>query len=294
MKKLYNPIDIYYCLKPIKYNQISLEEQQKVFKELIESNTPFFAGRLGMTETRMMRDLVFNYKDSYDASLDQLCRWSGFFPHDVSLLPRFKELEIEALGNVDFLLRLRGKGENYLVKKYCRKDVVFANALGGYGNAYPWTYALKGKKVLVIHPFADTIQKQYAKREYLFPHDPDILPEFELKTIKAVQTIAGQSDERFATWFDALDYMKSEIDRTDFDIALIACGAYGFALASYCKNIGKSAVHVGGDLQMLFGIMGKRWEELEVPKKLVNEYWVRPSEEETPKNSGVVEDACYW
>lgn len=192
------------------------------------------------------------------------------------------------------MLRLNGKGENYLVDKYCRKDVRFANALGGWGVDYPWTRALKGKKVLVIHPFAQTIEKQYAKREYLFPSNPDILPEFELHTIKAVQTIAGRSDERFATWFDALDWMKSEVDKVDFDVALIGCGAYGFPLASYCKNIGKIAVHIGGDLQMLFGILGARWEKYEITKRLVNEYWVRPSENETPKSANVVEDGCYW
>lgn len=289
-----NLIDVYYCLKPIKYDQISVEDQQKEFARLIESKTPFFAGRLGMTETRMMRDLAFNYKDKYAASLNQLCRWSGFFPEDVSLLDRYKEIEIEALGNVDYLLRLRGRGENYLVKKYCKKDVVFANALGGWGNDYPWTKALKGKKVLVIHPFADTITKQYANREKLFPNNPDILPEFTLHTIKAVQTIAGQDDNRFETWFDALSYMKQQIDACDFDIALIGCGAYGFPLGSYCKNIGKSAVHIGGDLQMLFGILGSRWEDYEITKKLVNEYWVRPSSDETPKKAEVVEGACYW
>ena len=61
--------------------------------------------------------------------------------------------------------------------------------------------ALKGKRVLVIHPFDDTIQKQYLRRETLFD-DPNILPEFELHTIKAVQTIVGTKDERFETWFD--------------------------------------------------------------------------------------------
>ena len=289
-----NPIDLFYYYKPIKYNQLSIEEQQKIFGQLIEEGKPFFAGRLGMTETRMMRDLVFNYKSKYQDSLDQLCKWSGFFPNDVSIIDKYKEIEIEALQNVDFLLRLRGKGENYLVDKYCRKDVRFANALGGWGVDYPWTVALKGKKVLVIHPFAKTIEKQYAKREFLFPSNPDILPEFELKTIKAVQTIAGQPDARFASWYEAFDWMKSEIDKTDFDIALLGCGAYGFPLASYCKNIGKQAVHIGGDLQMLFGILGSRWEAYDITRKLVNDYWVRPSKEETPKKANVVEDSCYW
>lgn len=289
-----NIIDAYYCIKSDKYEQISIEEQQKVFGELIDKGIPFFAGRLGMTETRMMRDLVFKYKDKYADSLNQLCRWSGFFPEDESLLERYKEIEIDALRNVDFLLRLRGRGENYLIKKYCKKDVVFANALGGWGTDHPWTRALKGKKVLVIHPFADTIEKQYEKRGKLFPSNPEILPEFELHTIKAVQTIAGQDDSRFATWFDALDYMKMQVDSVDFDIALIGCGAYGFPLGAYCKKIGKQAVHIGGDLQMLFGILGSRWEEYDITKKLVNDYWVRPSDDETPKSAQVVEGACYW
>lgn len=289
-----NLIDAYYCIKPIKYKQIALDEQQRLFGELIEKGQPFFAGRLGMTETRMMRDLVFNYKDKYQASLEQLCRWSGFFPQDVSLLDKYREIEIEALSNVDFLLRLNGRGENYLVKKFCKKDVVFANALGSWGTNYPWTRALKGKKVLVVHPFANTIEKQYAIRDKIFPNHPDYLPDFELHTIKAVQTIAGQEDERFANWFEALDYMKEEIKKVDFDIALIGCGAYGFPLGSFCKNLGKSAVHIGGDLQMLFGILGARWEAYDVTKELVNEYWVRPGEDERPKSAEVVEDACYW
>lgn len=286
--------DLIYRFKKIEYDQISIEDQQKIFGELIEKGTPFFAGRLGMTETRMMRDLVFGYKDKYQASLDQLCRWSGFFPNDLTLLQRYKEIEIEALKNVDFLLRLNGRGENYLVDKYCRKDVRFANALGGWGVDYPWTKALKGKKVLVIHPFAETIESQYQKRELLFPSNPDILPEFKLHTIKAVQTIAGETDDRFDTWFDAFDWMKSEIDKCDYDIALLGCGAYGFPLASYCKNMGKQAVHIGGDLQMLFGILGKRWEAYEITGRLMNEHWVRPSEADRPKKSGVVEDSCYW
>lgn len=292
--KIPNIIDAYYCIKPIKYNQISLEEQQRIFGELIENGTPFFAGRIGMAETRMMRNLVFKYKSGYEDALAQLCRNAGFFPQDVSYVERYKEIEIDALKNVDFLLRLNARGENYLVDKYCKKDVIFANALGSWGTDYPWTRALKGKKVLVIHPFEESIRKQYAIKDKIFPDNPDYLPDFELHTIKAVQTNANQKDERFKNWFEALDYMKEQIDKTDFDIALIGCGAYGFPLGAYCKSIGKSAVHIGGDLQMLFGILGARWEKYEVTQKLVNEYWVRPNKNETPADAKVVENACYW
>ena len=289
-----NPIDVYYCLKPIKYKQITIEEQQRVFGELIAQGTPFFAGRIGMNETRSMRYLAFGYKDKYPYCLKQLCECAGFFPEDVSLLERYKQIEIEALNNVDFLLRLNGRGENYLVKKYCKKDVQFANALGGYGVDLPWTKHLKGKKVLVIHPFAETIMSQYQKREFLFPDNPDILPEFELHTIKAVQTIAGQKDDRFNNWFEALEWMQNETLKIDYDIALIGCGAYGFPLGSFCKNQGKIAVHIGGDLQMLFGIIGQRWLKYERVQGQINEYWVKPDKADIPVNAQLVENACYW
>jgi hypothetical protein len=58
--------------------------------------------------------------------------------------------------------------------------------------------------------------------------------------------------------------------------------------------MGKQAIYMGGSLQLIFGIMGKRWENQEYVTKHVNEYWVRPSEKERPKQSNIVEGGCYW
>lgn len=105
-------------------------------------------------------------------------------------------------------------------------------------NGRPWTTALKGKRVLVIHPFIDTIRNQYEnKREQICPNT-DILPKFELKTLRAVQTIAGETDERFSTWFEVLDYMYQEAMKIDFDVAIICCGAYGMPLGGMLKKPG--------------------------------------------------------
>jgi hypothetical protein len=122
------------------------------------------------------------------------------------------------------------------------------------------------------------------------------LPEFELKTLKAVQTIAGEKDERFSTWFEALEYMFEETMKIDFDIAIIGCGAYGMPLAAKLKKTGKQAIHLGGETQLLFGIKGKWWEE-NYPSKIAscfNEYWGYPADSEKPKNAGTVEMGCYW
>ncbi len=156
----------------------------------------------------------------------------------------------------------------------------------------PWTRILKDKKVLVIHPFAKSIRSQYARHELLFDNK-DILPDFDLQIIKAVQSIAGEQTE-FSRWIDALNYMKNEIAAKDFDIALIGCGAYGMPLAAYVKSLGKQAIHIGGALQMLFGIKGGRWDVRKNDDKVYNEYWIRPSEEEIPKNASSVEGGCYW
>jgi hypothetical protein len=161
----------------------------------------------------------------------------------------------------------------------------------------PWSHSLKGKKVLVIHPFAETIQSQYRdKRKRIFSNvyknTDDILPEFDLKTLKAVQTIAGNKDERFETWFDALYWMVEQCRNIDFDVAILGCGAYGFPLAAEIKKMGKGAIQICGATQLMFGIMGNRWKES--MGNYVNEAWVSPSESERVSNSSVVEDECYW
>jgi hypothetical protein len=123
--------------------------------------------------------------------------------------------------------------------------------------------------------------------------DADIrLPKFELKTLKAVQSIAGEQTG-FRTWFDALEHMQHQMEAVDYDIALIGAGAYGMPLAAHAKCMGKKGIHIGGGLQLMFGIMGGRWENKAFPNARL-EYWVRPSEEETPRNKDIVEGGCYW
>lgn len=102
----------------------------------------------------------------------------------------------------------------------------------------------------------------------------DVLPKFDLQTIKAVQTISGNRDSRFQTWFEALSWMEEECRKREFYIAIIGCGAYGFPLAASVKRMGKIAVHLGGSTQILFGILGRRWENRkDFMSNVVNEYW---------------------
>lgn len=295
------------------------EANDKIYK-LLESDSPCMVARFGTTEIGILTNYITTHSKKsiisrcYDYIVDntgmpwwdklyvEKCKWaSGIFPQSIETLERFSERYFEDIPHIDLL------GSFNYTEKFMplRDDVqkVHLECLYPFFVEHPWTKALRGKKVLVVHPFTETIKAQCARRERLFDN-ADVLPEFELKTLRAVQTGADSKCE-FSDWFEALKYMEDEIAKIDFDIAIIGCGAYGLPLAATIKRMGKKAVHLGGGSQLLFGIKGKRWDNdgyhwKELPQlntsysNLYNDYWVRPSKDETPKNANKVEGACYW
>ena len=273
---------------------LSTEEGRKKLVELVKGNEPFMAGRFGTSEGRAtvecFKSILFG-KSINPVSMDEICIYSGFFPRNEELLIKFAKQEAESCKNVDILGVMNFYCEEWLVRTFCPDAILMPN--GGLASASRgWAHCLEGMKVLVVHPFAKTIESQYRNnREEIFP-GTNALPLFDLKTFKAVQTIADETDDRFKDWFEALDYMTDEISKFDFEIALIGCGAYGFQLSSRIKNMGKKAVHMGGSVQTLFGIKGSRWDVKY--SDIYNDSWVYPSDEETPKGYEKVEGGCYW
>lgn len=287
--------------------------------DALSSDQPYMIARFGSTELMALinymgveskdRDLLGYIRGRKPAwwweenAIQQMANWSGFFPSNAETLTKFGAMMLEDLKKVDVLGSWLAD-EKRFIGMMPSVTLVHLRLLEPFWSETPWTMALEGKKVLVIHPFEKEIQEQYTvNRKHLF-NDSRILPEFELSTIKAVQSLGGENSE-FTSWFEALDWMKAEMDKTDYDIALIGCGAYGFPLAAHAKRSGKKAVHLGGALQLLFGIIGRRWEdpnygveEWGIPRgaysSLINQYWLRPGESEKPKNAQQVEGACYW
>ena len=276
------------------------EEINIYIRNLILSGKPFLAGLFGATELSCVRTFDFEVSSKYDKVLSQMKMWSGFFPSEKEMGFNFKNLMMKSIPSADVMGIWMLPFEEYYLNKYGKTDLktTYLFDLEPWSSPEnPWSAALKGKKVLVIHPFAETIKFQYQNRVNLFP-GTEILPEFELKILKAVQTVAGTKDDRFDSWFDALDWMYQEAIKIDFDVAIIGCGAYGFPLAAKLKQVGKQAIHLGGATQLLFGIKGKRWDEktgtYEYVQKFFNDAWVYPSDEDKPKAANKVEGGCYW
>lgn len=274
-------------------NVVSEEEGNRLIKTMFLEGKPAFVARGGATEMRCIGEYLENHKFSSKIS-SEISTLSGVFPNDEVTLKNFCELYMSAIESAD-IVSLWGVGaESKVVHQRCSKaKYTELHALEPYYFDDPWSAALEGKKVLVVHPFKKSIEEQYRKRELLFP-EKNVLPVFEtLECIQAVQSIAGENTN-FETWFDALEFMKSEIARKDFDVAIIGAGAYGLPLASYCKEIGKQAIQMSGATQLLFGIKGKRWDNHPVISKFYNEAWVRPHQSETPTQQKKVEGGSYW
>ncbi len=280
---------------------------------LLSADKPCMIGRFGSTELAGMlsvRDIESSLPvylkywkvlrgdmraaDKWNQRIRRhMADWSGFYPLTDEVLVRFCRLmerdaaELDVLGS--WLPEERRVAEFSPKCVRIPIDII----LRPDKQVTPWTHALTGKKVLVIHPFAETIRRQYEKRQYLF-NDKVVLPDCQLKVFQAVQSLRGENS-RFSTWFDALEWMRGEIDQLDFEVALIGAGAYGFPLAAHIKRSGRKAVHVGGALQLMFGIKGRRWKNDPYLLSVMNEYWVCPSPDETPRNlHSIAEGGCYW
>ncbi len=263
----------------------------------IQSGEPLMVSRFGSNEILNILEYLgvqYGFKKTMNPRyVSQLNQNAGVFPCGEETAARFAQYMLEVIPEIDYLGAWFRNMEDYILKEYAiQARPVRLKYLEPYMASNPWSAALKGKKVLVIHPFNQTIQSQYKKRALLF-ENPNVLPEFELYTLKAVQSI-GDNHNGFKDWFEALDYMYEEAMKIDFDVAILGCGAYGLPLAARLKQAGKQAIHLGGTVQILFGIKGKRWDTDPLTNPFYNEHWVRPLPEETPEAAKSVEAGCYW
>ena len=281
----------------------TIPQTNRILYDALMKDRPFMASRFGNTEIWVtdcvLRNRICGYSEENRNNINKwfqrLCTGAGFFPSDEKLAGRFADVILDACSEIDLLAMWHRRMEDYIIRHYipnCR--ITYLRWLEPwYCPDHPWTEALEGKSVLVIHPFEASIRSQYEKREMLFP-GTRILPEFDLKVLKAIQTSAGEKDERFSNWFEALDYMYEEAMKIDFEVAIVGCGAYGMPLAARLKRAGKKVIHLGGVTQILFGIKGRRWVESRVDRIPFNDSWVYPGKEETPQNASIVETGCYW
>lgn len=217
----------------------------------------------------------------------------GLTPLTRDVHERFFTLMVESMRGTD-LLGSWITGEAWFANE--TRDAVFAprKYLEPYRHDSPWSQALDGKRVVVVHPFGQSIRNQYERnREQIFGKRR-VLPEFTLETFMPPRAHFGEIRDA-EHWFELLDELICGVSALDFDVAIIGAGPFGLPLAAAVKRAGKQAIHLGGATQILFGIRGARWERDAVVKGLMNDNWVRPLPAETPPpQSRRMSESSYW
>ncbi len=277
-------------------------EADDYLKNAIINKTPYAAGKMGSIEASSLSVFLRREKaraknrkpPAYNPYLFlSLHINAGVFPQTSEVYDKFCVAYREAVKQCDMLVAWDVAGEAEILSGYCpNATLVSFRSFEPFFSPSPWTAALKGKRVLVVSPFVDSIRKQYAQHETLWDN-PELLPSFDLLTLRAPLS-AGLTAPQDADWFAALERMKQEMDVVDYDVALIGAGAFSLPLAVHAKSRGKIGVHLGGNLQMLFGVAGKRWKRDASYKDFIKPNWIKPSGDEKPQASDRIEDGCYW
>lgn len=172
-----------------------------------------------------------------------------------------------------------------------------------------WTRHLAGKRVTVVTSFVDSIQHQLTK----VSADPTSLwsalesPETILpptttwslvRTGHAPMISQGEGTTAWPahvkSWHEAVDHVVQEVLSQKPEVALIGCGALGLCIGARLKQAGISAFVLGGAIQVLFGIKGRRWEQHPIISKFWNDAWIWPLASDIPRGAGLVEGGCYW
>lgn len=182
-------------------------EISKIIASAIDSGGPLMVSRFGNTELSIISNLYeikhhtkTSLRDILDYIQGKRLGWwkdlgwvntmktnAGFFPVTDENLESFYQLMIADMNEVDILASW------IYYEKYFSKELMNARRIAlrfeqMFLCEHPWTLSLKGKKVLVVHPFQETILTQYDRRSFIW-ENKDTLPDFELFTIKAVQSI---------------------------------------------------------------------------------------------------------
>jgi hypothetical protein len=272
-----------------------------IIRRLLEENKVFSIVRVGLGAETIFayrvskmqpvdKTLIYTLHNNAGIYFDEKRQWMDAITYSDEYVKGIKTSDYMGLWYDSFIHPI----EKEWISQFGLQDRHFAATdLEPYYSENPWSKGLANKRVLVISPFTDSIAKQFTEnREKLFKN-PDVLPEFTLIPLKSCQCLAGIKIGD--SWIDNYNKMCREIDALDFDVALLGCGGYGVPLINYIKSEKKrSAIYLGGALQILFGVHGKRWDDNPNINCFYNENWVRPSEQEQLLGQTQVENACYW
>lgn len=312
--KIENPnLEMYYNPK---YNhKISNNTLFNYISKKIQNNQHFIIPRVAGIETQFaiysMLLLMPEYKDQYSKIHNFFENYKNQFKTNAGIkassnvsIQKYSKLFLDAFASCelygswapfDCVYQAIHDAHDILNNLFKDKETIYSEVFDIYHYIYnrPWTLALEGKRVLIISSFEESIKEKINIRKDIF--GIDLFPNCEIITIRPPQT---QGDEESQEFDIELDKFRQKLDeiKDKYDIALVSCGGYGNLVCSHIYKSGKSAIYIGGVLQMYWGILGSRWfkDRPDIIRLFLNKSWTRPKDSEKPKNHQNIEKSCYW
>ena len=279
-----------------------LEQDNQFIKKVIESNQPFFIGRIAGIELKIAYSIQHRRPIDMINEIEELENNAGIHIDGITSLYSYADAlltsydhctiiaEWETTGKV---FAITGDGQQLISERTPHIPKIIAQSLEPYYVRDSWMPALRGKRILIIHPFAKTIQQQLPHLSSIFP-DREWFPECTIKCLSPPLTLARNHQNK--DWKVHLDTFLEQLSKEkEVDIALVAAGGYGMLISDYLyTKMNTSVLYIGGALQLFFGIIGKRWFTNKDILTLMNDDWVRPDLADKPDNFSKVEKGCYW
>jgi hypothetical protein len=230
----------------------------------------------------------------------------ALFPPDARFYLRFNEFYAERLRELDCL------GVFPELLERTRRVVEFYQLtmpLVGYLDQEPdravpadeencYFPAFRGKRVLLVSSFAELLRARSTREVFEGVWAKTGKRWFEPAAVDALEFPYGYSattHARYSSSLELFDEIAAEMSRRDFDVALIGAAGLGIPLAAHARRLGKVGLSLGGHLQVLFGVLGKRWRvQPEWQERYVNDWWIDMPARYRPPEQGIADDGAYW
>ena len=278
------------------HNQHNQHNQQDLISCL---QGPFFIGRIAGIELQVAYDLHHNRRLTPTA-LHEIVNNAGIHTESEESLVEYTKQLCQAYDHCTAIAIWDKEGPVYAATGHAqewilqrtRVPTIQARALEPYYEPHSWMSAMNGKRILIIHPFYHSIQRQLPQLAALFPNRP-WFPSCQIEVVVPPMTCAGNHGGK--DWQVHLAAFYETMEKKEFDIALVAAGGYGMIIADMIHTrLHRSVMYIGGALQLFFGIIGKRWFDQKEILMLMNDHWIRPLKEDQPLHHVRVEKGCYW
>ena len=279
---------------------LSPYEANSLISDSILNKRQLLAGKIGSNEQILMLwasgipiDLPLGLKwKVYFSETSSCATNAGVKPRTEKSYYQLHSQFMNALAETDILGVFKLPREKKLWKTFSPPNCQVCTHIHftPFFSSTPWSKALAEKRVFVVSPFLELFRQQMKKRHLVWK-DLELLPELKLDGYAFPYLI---DDSCPFTWQDTYQDVLKKMHESDFDVALFGCGALGLPLAHEAKRLGKVGIHLGGTLQLLFGVTGKRYEKHAYFNQYINKYWIKPDARFCPKNFNEVEGGCYW